>query len=588
MPFEESQAIQDYISASGRIFLNACPGSGKTTTVAYKLFHLVTNWEKNYSGYCGIACLSFTNIAKEEISQKYVEFSKAPLRFPHLVATIDSFINHYITLPFFYLFGSKVERPKIVEDSSFINEAWEHHGQRWEFRNKKKQPIDVSYRPSDIQVEPDGTFTWKGHKPNLEIVEEKTFLEYCKAIKSWQIREKGLLTMSDSAFIASYLLRKHPRIAGWLAERFPIIIVDESQDTSETQFAILEAIADAGLTSLEMIGDPYQCLYEWRDAQPGLLVEKTYNDPKWMVLPLNDNRRSQARITRCFSRLRAEHEPPIRSVVHLDVDNPILIVRYAEDHESEALDKYLSRCGKFQHNQVVVRGRTLRNKLLGGFDPENILSLWHSPIPLKIIEASRSFRALETKRAINLVRSVVPLVVEPDSDYSKRRELEEQFRNDDELNGTLFYLVRHLPQFNTTVKEWTDSTAKFLSDTLAARFSIPKALEFELKGGKYAHYHSKTIGDLYGDRAPAKVPVSTIHQVKGMTFDTLLLILSANSKGGNISIHDIKRAEGFPSEKQRMIYVAMSRPKYLLSIGVPNTTPEALIYEALGNDVEFI
>ncbi|RLI51689.1 MAG: hypothetical protein DRP09_18990 [Candidatus Thorarchaeota archaeon] len=104
MAFEVSQVIEDYISARSQVFLKACPGSGKTTTVAYKLSVLAENWEDAFGRFSGIACLSFTNIAKDEISEKYVEFSKIPLGFPHLVSTIDSFINRYITLPFFYLF----------------------------------------------------------------------------------------------------------------------------------------------------------------------------------------------------------------------------------------------------------------------------------------------------------------------------------------------------------------------------------------------------------------------------------------------------------------------------------------------------
>ncbi len=33
-----------YVQASGKVILNACPGSGKTTTIAHKLYSLIQNW----------------------------------------------------------------------------------------------------------------------------------------------------------------------------------------------------------------------------------------------------------------------------------------------------------------------------------------------------------------------------------------------------------------------------------------------------------------------------------------------------------------------------------------------------------------
>ncbi|RLC71076.1 MAG: hypothetical protein DRI81_18250 [Chloroflexi bacterium] len=99
---------------------------------------------------------------------------------------------------------------------------------------------------------------------------------------------------------------------------------------------------------------------------------------------------------------------------------------------------------------------------------------------------------------------------------------------------------------------------------------------------------NQRVKDIYGEQASTLVPISTIHQVKGMTFDSLLLILSPTSRGASISINDIRKPERFPPEKQRMIYVAMSRPRYLLSIGVPETTPDSLVHQKLGDDIEII
>ena len=46
---ELNKQRQDYVDARGKVVLNACPGSGKTTTIAYKLHILIVyvfklNW----------------------------------------------------------------------------------------------------------------------------------------------------------------------------------------------------------------------------------------------------------------------------------------------------------------------------------------------------------------------------------------------------------------------------------------------------------------------------------------------------------------------------------------------------------------
>src|SRR5687768_11633567 len=95
-----SDEQRKYVKASGKLVLNAGPGSGKTTTVAHKLHFLVDTWTSRFSSSAGVACLSFTNVAKNEIANKYRDINGFSLPPPHIISTIDSFVNTYITLPF--------------------------------------------------------------------------------------------------------------------------------------------------------------------------------------------------------------------------------------------------------------------------------------------------------------------------------------------------------------------------------------------------------------------------------------------------------------------------------------------------------
>lgn len=84
------------------------------------------------------------------------------------------------------------------------------------------------------------------------------------------------------------------------------------------------------------------------------------------------------------------------------------------------------------------------------------------------------------------------------------------------------------------------------------------------------------------------IPVTTVHQVKGMTLDTVLLVLNSTSKGGNISFKELSTPQDFPKEKQRIIYVAMSRPRHLLAIGFPDKISNDGIRNTLGDKIEII
>ena len=72
----------EFLDAEGKVVVKACPGSGKTYSVANKLLKYLNNWEDDHQG---IAVLSFTNVASDEINKKTIALNdnKAKLGYPH-------------------------------------------------------------------------------------------------------------------------------------------------------------------------------------------------------------------------------------------------------------------------------------------------------------------------------------------------------------------------------------------------------------------------------------------------------------------------------------------------------------------------
>ena len=104
---------QKIVEATGNSVVNACPGSGKTFSVAARIAHLLKNKEFHHQG---IAAISFTNKAWEEIEKKLkADFQiDVPIRYPHFLGTIDSFVNKYVFLPYGHLRLGIKERPQLI------------------------------------------------------------------------------------------------------------------------------------------------------------------------------------------------------------------------------------------------------------------------------------------------------------------------------------------------------------------------------------------------------------------------------------------------------------------------------------------
>lgn len=571
MQFEITNDNSPYLDSRGKIVLNACPGSGKTTSVAYKLKILMDECKNEHGDYAGIACLSFTNVAKDEIFQAFEKINGCHISYPHLVSTIDSFINHYITLPYYYLLEKNITRPQILDKVSFLDDM-----NLGNHKNNLQKPLKYSYPPSQLKIEIDNTYTWNGHKPNPKIVSEAIFKKYAKEYKRWQF-DNGYLNNDDSTFLAAFLLEKYPSIAKSLIERFPYFIIDEAQDTSEIQYKIFDSLISAGLKNIEFVGDPYQSLYEFREARPDLFMARFNNKSVWQQVRLNHCRRSSQQIINVYSLFRDTESEAIRSICKHTTDHKIHVIRFSEDDPISLITKYETLIDNNYLNQILVRGGTH----LEVFGAKAISEEpWKNNIAITILRAQNYFLQGNSKISIDILRMCLAQILLPSGNYREQRAKEKEIRNDSDINILLFDFIKKMPDQNDTLKNWTMLMTEHIKNT----FGIETDLQLKQKGKQF--YNKNLLHFLY-PQAKIPYPISTIHKAKGMTFDSVLLVLSKNSSGEQISLTDFKNIGVLPTEKQRMLYVALSRPKYLACLGVPDSWSQQRISEILGNDIIF-
>ena len=96
----------------------------------------------------------------------------------------------------------------------------------------------------------------------------------------------------DDQMVFTYrIFRQYPDILAYFQRRWPYICVDEAQDTSKIQHAILRLLA-SGSGNIFMVGDEDQSIYGFRAAWPQALLEFEQVFPGAKVLKLETNYRS--------------------------------------------------------------------------------------------------------------------------------------------------------------------------------------------------------------------------------------------------------------------------------------------------------
>lgn len=587
MKYEITTEREKYLTARGYTILTACPGSGKTTSIVYKLHTISKECQVKYGTYAGVACLSFTNKACDEILSKYKSMHDETLIYPHIVSTIDSFITQYVTLPFWYLFPGLEIRPSIVNDDALIDRILQiqyiKDGVKKETYTREitifGHEYYTKYEPKNIWKECSG-YSFKG-----TLITDPTFTNYARAVFKSKL-ERGFITSQDASYIGYYILHKHKEIAKALALKFPYIIIDEAQDTSELHHKIFDRLKECGVKNIEYIGDLYQSIYQWRNARPELLEDKI-KCLDWTHLHLTENRRSNQRIIDLYSLLRKKSDPKIISYKVDDQGIDVLIYKYDKSNIKAIIDHFHSICQdkKLKNGHVLTRGNSFCRQIQGIVQE---LRYWKSDIPYSIIEAKKEFNNDSIDNSFDRVRHIVANCKFKFNEYKAKRNFIIESKLDNLFNMQIMRFLLNIPSLDLTLAEWTTNTEILLQKV----FSLNEKPNFQIykriKGETMSILQNRSTKLYYSDQNNYKntsLPVKTIHKVKGATFDAVLLFLSEKSSGKSISLNEFKKTVTALSEKQRLIYVACSRATQFLAFAVPTSIPDAEIIQKLGNNV---
>jgi superfamily I DNA/RNA helicase len=535
---------------SGKFVVRACPGSGKTYCVSARLSRLINEWDKPNQG---IATLSFTNVAWQEIEKKYKEVFKlnASIHYPHFLGTIDSFINKYIFLPFGHLILGCNKRPILVGEPHGI---WTGRYFSESFFDNLSYDVNGNLYALNPRTMP------KNWPNNANITGAKT-----------RLIGAGFVTQSDANYFALKILQRYPGIAKAVASRFPTLIVDEAQDTSEIQMSIIDLLIQGGLDEVMMVGDPDQAIFEWNNARPDLLLQKFNAWPDSIVL--NESRRSSQRI--CNFTYRISSLGAASTAIDPEVQNFTFdpkVITYADATLPAIIETFVQECvaAGIEVNKksiaVLYRSKSMINEIAGIAEIPFTANVWsaHSSYTKDFARGKFFYDNGDFKKGFPLIEKAIVKLYKGLS-HCRDEDIDDLIEQLGFIvfRSMVFDFIKLLPLANGAIGAWVDQVnANFKAG------GIDKQLQIE-RAGRNINFqqlflNENEIAERYNYR------LGTVHGAKGETFEATLLILKKKGIGANYTTMLRKNIPISDSEELRIAYVGLTRPKKILVLAVPD------------------
>ncbi|ONI88008.1 hypothetical protein ALI22I_19880 [Saccharothrix sp. ALI-22-I] len=332
------------------LYLQACPGAGKTRVIVER--HIVGG---RPSGRSGRALVSFTNVACDEIHQRCRAAGYPDLlAFPNFVGTIDTFIWRYLVRPFIPQdrHRHRIDSWDRINATITVQGSREYRIRLSDFQFHRNSP------GGDCEARLQRTTRNYAMFKALELESLIRHAEEAAVEARDNFGKQGYVTGHEIRILALHALRSHgPTMATMLRGRFDELIVDEAQDCSNLDLAILGQLRDAGLP-LVFVCDPDQAIYEFRGARPGEV--RAFGATLGTRIDLTGNWRSSSAVCGLAASLRpADSDREVDDPIGTHHDEPagILLLRTKKTDVERALaifTTYADRMGIPIESRLVL------------------------------------------------------------------------------------------------------------------------------------------------------------------------------------------------------------------------------------------
>ncbi|MFV2069685.1 MAG: ATP-dependent helicase, partial [Pirellulales bacterium] len=303
----QSDAVR---TRGGPLLILAGAGTGKTRVVTHRIAHLIRHGVPPQR----ILAVTFTNKAANEMRSRASELlpGKRRAKAKPEISTFHSLCVRILR--------RQIERlgypPKFSICDSHDQESAARAGLR------EIKVATTTLRPGDLIFQ---ISRWKtaAVTPDQAAQQAASDQEHLAAIAyrryEKHLRSRGAIDFDDMLLLTERVLARHPESRHAESTRFDHLLIDEYQDTNDSQYQIAKALAERH-RNLCVVGDDDQSIYGWRGARVTHILDFQRDWPDAKVVRLEENYRSAAPILVMANRLiaynRQRHAKVLRPARH--------------------------------------------------------------------------------------------------------------------------------------------------------------------------------------------------------------------------------------------------------------------------------
>ncbi len=413
------------LHGGGPLLILAGAGSGKTSTMAYRIAHLIA---VRYQPGSAVLGLSFTRKAAMELRERVKKL---------VTESVGKSATRGLTITTFHslcvqILRTHAHRIGYQADFTIFDQNDQEDLVRQILRNiklddRKFDPRSLLFeigqaknRFLTVEQAEEHFLNARSLPQDYQIAATTVYAKYQE-----QLQMLNAMDFDDLLFNAVRCLSEHEEVRAHYKARFQHILVDEYQDTNPAQFKLLELLL-GDHRNICVVGDDDQSIYAWRgaDSQHILGFDRHFTGAR--VITLDQNYRSTSIILDAANEVigRNKNRHPKQLWSERGAGDPIQLTIVEEDRAEADMvaEEILRRAQSAVEGQVKQLRPWKDFAILYRSNPQSRLfeeALRMRKIPYKLVGALSYLDRKEIKDVLSYWR----LIVNPKDDASARRVL---------------------------------------------------------------------------------------------------------------------------------------------------------------------
>lgn len=363
-------------------------------------------------------------------------------------------------------------------------------------------------------------------------------------------RDQGRMDMEDVLLCAAALLSDDERVAAEVRRQYKWFVVDEFQDVSPIQSALLDLWL-GGRDEICVVGDPAQTIYSFAGAQPKFLSDFTTRFPGATSVELVRNYRSTPQVIAAANGVLAGGTTRSVTLQSQAERGPEVTYREATDEVAEA-EAVATRVAELRDQGVPLREMAVLFRINAQSEAFEEALASHD-LPYVVRGAARFFERQEVRQAVALLRGDVRAAeraAEAGELTSTGGDLLEQVRA--VLAGTGW--TPQAPAARGQARDRWESLQALVSQAedfaAAGTDEQPATLAgFVAELDRRAHEQHAPVAE--------GVTLASLHAAKGLEWDAVFLV---GMQDGSMPIVHADTPAGV-EEERRLLYVGVTRAR---------------------------